>query len=68
MLSSKKALEMEQELKESISLGFFEHGTHDSLDLTIYEAYASVQMLRIILEEFEKVADDAIKEALKEGE
>lgn len=71
MLTSKKASDMEQEIKGSISMGFFEHGSHSDMDLVFYEAYSAVKSLRMLLEIYEEElreeAED-IKKKMSGGE
>lgn len=66
MLKSEEAMEMERKLKESISLEFFEHGTHTETDLIFYEAYSEIQSLRMVLEVYEgelrELADELLEE------
>lgn len=66
MMKPKEAVEMEEALKESLSLGFFEHGTHSDMDLVFYEAYSAVHMLRVILEEFEREIREEAERIMKE--
>lgn len=62
MLRIKEVLEMETALKDSMSLGFFEHGSHSDMDLEIYPAYHAIQGLRMLLEAYE----DELRECAKE--
>jgi len=66
MIKSKEVFEMEKKLMGSISLGFFEHGTHNDMDLVIYEAYSSVQFLRKMLDEYEKQLREVAEEIMDE--
>jgi len=68
MLNSSEVFEMEKKLKESISLGFFEHGTNGDMDTEIYKAYSSVQRLRKFLEEREKLQNSETPAAGTAGE
>jgi len=66
MLTSKKVFQMEKELKASLSSGFFEQGTHNPMDLIIYEAYNAVQALRITLDEYEQGLRELAEEIKEE--
>lgn len=68
MLEIKELLEMENKLKEHISLGFFEHGIHNDMDLEFYEAYSAVRTLRILLEAIEEELRELAEELKKEAE
>lgn len=62
MVTSTRVLEMEETLKKSLSLGFFEYGAHNDMDLEIYSAYHAIQRLRMLLEAYE----DELRESAEE--
>lgn len=67
MMKAKDALSMEEAIKENISVGFFEHGTHTEMDLVFYEAYSTIHNLRMILAAYEnelrEITEDLIRES-----
>lgn len=66
MITSTRVLEMEETLKESLSLGFFEHGAHSVMDLEIYPAYHAVLRLRMLLEAYEGELKECVEEIKEE--
>lgn len=68
MMKVKEALEMEQALKENISLGFFEYGIHSEMDLMFYKAYSAIKSLRMLLEAFEMELREEAEDIKKEVE